>query len=116
MQLALPVSVKFLHKGNRELSRNVASYLSMAAIENAELLAPHIQVLFEATSDKCYKTATLIYLMIVSETTFQKFTPAHYFKNPITLFFYLLLVRFKFSLETPSQANSSLELLIIFCI
>jgi hypothetical protein len=44
MQLALPLSVKFLHKGNKELSRNVASYLSMAAIENAELLAPHIQV------------------------------------------------------------------------
>lgn len=45
MHLALPVSVKFLHKGNKELSRNVASYLSMAAIENADLLAPHIQVL-----------------------------------------------------------------------
>ena len=44
MELALPVSVKFLHKGNKELSRNMSSYLSLAAIENAELLAQHIQV------------------------------------------------------------------------
>ena len=46
MELALPVSVKFLHKGNKELSRNMSSYLSLAAIENAELLAQHIQVNF----------------------------------------------------------------------
>lgn len=44
MELALPVSVKFLHKGNKDLSRNMSSYLSLAAIENAELLAQHIQV------------------------------------------------------------------------
>ncbi len=44
MELALPVSVKFLHKGNRELSRNMSSYLSLAAIEHAELLARHLQV------------------------------------------------------------------------
>ena len=48
MQLALPVSVKFLHKGNRELSRNMSSYLSLAAIENAELLAKHIQPIIDS--------------------------------------------------------------------
>ena len=51
MELALPVSVKFLHKGNKDLSRNMSSYLSLAAIENAELLAQHIQV---ATSIYCF--------------------------------------------------------------
>jgi hypothetical protein len=43
MELALPVAVKFLHKGNKDLSRNMSSYLSLAAIENAELLAKYIQ-------------------------------------------------------------------------
>ena len=38
MRSALPVSVKFLHKGNKDLSRNMSSYLSLAAIENADLL------------------------------------------------------------------------------
>ena len=44
MQLAIPVAVKFLHKGNKELSRNMSSYMSLAAIENADLLAVHLQV------------------------------------------------------------------------
>ncbi|XP_059216163.1 protein melted isoform X2 [Stomoxys calcitrans] len=42
MKLALPVAVQFLPKGNRELSRNLASYLSLAAIDYAYLLSPHV--------------------------------------------------------------------------
>lgn len=42
MKVALPVAVQFLPKGNRELSRNLASYLSLAAIDYAYLLSPHI--------------------------------------------------------------------------
>ena len=48
MKLALPVAVKFLHKGNRELSRNMSSYLSLAAIESAELLAKHTQPIIDS--------------------------------------------------------------------
>lgn len=48
MELALPVSVKFLQKGNRELSKNLASYLSLAAIEYAYLLSPHIQPILDS--------------------------------------------------------------------
>ena len=48
MCLALPISVKFLHKGNRDLSRNMASYLSLAAIENADLLAQHTQPIIDS--------------------------------------------------------------------
>lgn len=48
MKKALPVAVKFLHKGNKELSRNMSSYLSLAAIENAELLAQHIQLIIDS--------------------------------------------------------------------
>jgi protein melted len=48
MELALPVAVKFLHKGNRELSRNLSSYLSLAAINNSDLLAQHIQPIIDS--------------------------------------------------------------------
>ncbi|XP_030237380.1 ventricular zone-expressed PH domain-containing protein [Gadus morhua] len=41
MALAVPVAVRFLRRGNRELSRNMSSYLSLAAIAKAELLAEH---------------------------------------------------------------------------
>ena len=48
MALALPVAVKFLHKGNKELSRSMSSYLSLAAIESADLLANHIQPIIDS--------------------------------------------------------------------
>lgn len=48
MKRALPVAVKFLHKGNKELSRNMSSYLSLAAIENADLLSKHIQLIIDS--------------------------------------------------------------------
>lgn len=48
MQIALPVAVKFLQKGNAEMSRNLASYLSLAAIEYATLLSPHVQPILDS--------------------------------------------------------------------
>lgn len=48
MQRALPVAVKFLHKGNKELSRNMASYLSLASIDHALLLTPHVQPIMDS--------------------------------------------------------------------
>ncbi|XP_030312350.1 ventricular zone-expressed PH domain-containing protein homolog 1 isoform X1 [Calypte anna] len=41
MALAVPVAVKFLQRGNKELCRNMSSYLSLAAIAEADLLAAH---------------------------------------------------------------------------
>ncbi|XP_064021088.1 ventricular zone-expressed PH domain-containing protein homolog 1 isoform X1 [Pogoniulus pusillus] len=41
MALAVPVAVKFLQRGNKELCRNMSSYLSLAAIAKADLLAEH---------------------------------------------------------------------------
>uniref|UniRef100_A0A3Q3VR22 PH domain-containing protein n=1 Tax=Mola mola TaxID=94237 RepID=A0A3Q3VR22_MOLML len=41
MALAVPVAVRFLQRGNRELSRNMSSYLSLAAIAKGDLLAEH---------------------------------------------------------------------------
>lgn len=48
MEAVLPVAVKFLHKGNRELSRNMARYLSLAAIHHAKLLRPHVQPIMDS--------------------------------------------------------------------
>lgn len=48
MERALPVAVKFLQKGNKELSKNLASYLSLAAIEYAYLLGPHISHILDS--------------------------------------------------------------------
>ncbi|XP_017071287.1 protein melted isoform X2 [Drosophila eugracilis] len=48
MKIALPVAVQFLPKGNRELSRNLASYLSLAAIDYACLLSPHTESVMES--------------------------------------------------------------------
>lgn len=46
--VALPVAVKFLNKENRELSRNLASYLSLAAIEYTNLLVPYIDIILNS--------------------------------------------------------------------
>nr|XP_016924742.2 protein melted isoform X1 [Drosophila suzukii] len=48
MKIALPVAVQFLPKGNRELSRNLASYISLAAIDHACLLSPHTDSVMES--------------------------------------------------------------------
>ncbi|XP_045559985.1 ventricular zone-expressed PH domain-containing protein [Salmo salar] len=45
MALAVPVAVRFLQRGNRELSRNMSSYLSLAAMAKAELLAEHTEAI-----------------------------------------------------------------------
>ncbi|BFF96740.1 protein melted [Drosophila madeirensis] len=48
MKIALPIAVQFLPKGNKELSRNLASYLSLAAIDHAILLSPHTESVMES--------------------------------------------------------------------
>ncbi|XP_030622379.1 ventricular zone-expressed PH domain-containing protein isoform X2 [Chanos chanos] len=48
MELAVPVAVRFLRQGNKELSRNMSSYLSLAAIAKAELLAPHTEAMIHS--------------------------------------------------------------------
>ncbi|XP_055627442.1 protein melted [Toxorhynchites rutilus septentrionalis] len=48
MEVTLPVAVKFLNKGNLELSRNLASYLSSAAIEYSYLLSPYVKLILDS--------------------------------------------------------------------
>uniref|UniRef100_UPI0037E8B0E4 ventricular zone-expressed PH domain-containing protein n=1 Tax=Semicossyphus pulcher TaxID=241346 RepID=UPI0037E8B0E4 len=48
MVLAVPVAVRFLLRGNKELSRNMSSYLSLAAIAKADLLAEHTEAITQS--------------------------------------------------------------------
>ncbi|XP_008835675.1 ventricular zone-expressed PH domain-containing protein homolog 1 isoform X2 [Nannospalax galili] len=48
MVLAIPIAVKFLHRGNKELCRNMSNYLSLAAITKAELLADHTELIIKS--------------------------------------------------------------------
>ncbi|XP_066478178.1 ventricular zone-expressed PH domain-containing protein homolog 1 isoform X1 [Tiliqua scincoides] len=48
MALAVPVAVKFLQRGNKELCRNMSSYLSLAAISKADLLAEHTETIVQS--------------------------------------------------------------------
>lgn len=60
MERALPVAVKFLEKGNRELSKNLASYLSLAAIEYAYLLGPHISQILDSIAIGNYSLCQIL--------------------------------------------------------
>lgn len=60
MEKALPVAVKFLEKGNRELSKNLASYLSLAAIEYAYLLGPHISQILDSIAIGNYSLCQIL--------------------------------------------------------
>lgn len=48
MALAVPIAVKFLHRGNKELCRNMSNYLSLAAISKAEILADHTELIIKS--------------------------------------------------------------------
>ncbi|XP_037382121.1 ventricular zone-expressed PH domain-containing protein homolog 1 isoform X1 [Talpa occidentalis] len=48
MALAIPIAVKFLQRGSKELCRNMSNYLSLAAITKAELLADHTEVIVKS--------------------------------------------------------------------
>ncbi|XP_008576911.1 PREDICTED: ventricular zone-expressed PH domain-containing protein homolog 1 [Galeopterus variegatus] len=48
MALAIPIAVKFLHRGNKELCRSMSNYLSLAAITKADLLADHTEVIVKS--------------------------------------------------------------------
>lgn len=45
MALAIPIAVRFLHRGSKELRRSLSNYLCLAAIAKAELLAEHTEAI-----------------------------------------------------------------------
>lgn len=52
--------MKFLNKENRELSRNLASYLSLAAIEYTNLLVPYIEIILNSLLCGNYSLARVV--------------------------------------------------------
>ncbi|OWF39852.1 Ventricular zone-expressed PH domain-containing protein-like 1 [Mizuhopecten yessoensis] len=60
MILAIPVVVNFLCCNNKELGRNVSSYLSLAALDNADLLAPHVDLILSSLLRGNYFLSTLL--------------------------------------------------------
>ena len=60
MELALPVAVLFLHHGNRDLIRNVSSYLALAAIENADLLAVHCKDIIQSITQGIFMQSLIL--------------------------------------------------------
>ncbi|KAG6448700.1 protein melted [Manduca sexta] len=60
MELFLPVAVQFLHKGNREISRHMARYLSLAAIHHAVLLKPHVQTIMDSIMSGNYPLCRIL--------------------------------------------------------
>ncbi|XP_013197621.1 protein melted [Amyelois transitella] len=60
MELFLPVAVQFLHKGNREISRHMARYLSLAAVHHAMLLKPHVQTIMDSIMSGNYPLCRIL--------------------------------------------------------
>ncbi|XP_044145306.1 ventricular zone-expressed PH domain-containing protein homolog 1 [Bufo gargarizans] len=48
MTLAVPVAIRFLQRGNKELCRNMSSYISLVAIAKADLLADHTETIIKS--------------------------------------------------------------------
>ncbi|XP_048762848.2 ventricular zone-expressed PH domain-containing protein homolog 1-like [Ostrea edulis] len=60
MKMAIPVVVNFLGIDNKELSRNVSSYLSLAALDNADLLAKHMEIILNSIFRGNYILSTVL--------------------------------------------------------
>ena len=54
MEMAAPVAVLFLDKKNSELTRNITSYLSLAVINHAHLVTPHVDCIIRSISTGMY--------------------------------------------------------------
>lgn len=67
MEIALPVAVKFLNKDNKELSRNLASYLSLVSIE---FICPYVNTILDSLLSGNYSLSRVILQLydIASET------------------------------------------------
>lgn len=60
MALAIPVVVNFLRFNNKELTRNVSSYLSLAALDNADTLAKYVDLIISTILRGNYFLSTVL--------------------------------------------------------
>ncbi|GCB63191.1 ventricular zone-expressed PH domain-containing protein isoform X1 [Scyliorhinus torazame] len=99
MALAVPVAVKFLRMDNKELSRNMSNYLSLAAIGKPEVLARH--------------TTTIVNSILQGNSMLLRVLPLVYEKQPEPINYHMTeLVQLMSGLE-PSEQQHLLRLLQI---
>ena len=70
MSLTIPIAINFLHKNNIELQRNVSSYISLAAIENSDLLSKHAQIIIDSIISGNYiliRVLPIIYHLVIDK-------------------------------------------------
>ena len=70
MSLTIPIAINFLHKSNIELQRNVSSYISLAAIENSDLLSKHAQIIIDSIISGNYiliRVLPIIYHLVIDK-------------------------------------------------
>ncbi|XP_051874769.1 ventricular zone-expressed PH domain-containing protein [Pristis pectinata] len=92
MALAVPVAVKFLEMGNKELSRNMSNYLSLAAIGKPEILAKH--------------TETIVNSVLQGNSVLLRVLPSVYEKQPEPINCHITeLVQLIPQLEPPEQQH-----------
>jgi hypothetical protein len=60
MAMALPIAVKFLDKENEEMSKNLAAYLSLAAIEYTSLLVPYVDIILRSLLNGNYSLSRVV--------------------------------------------------------
>lgn len=60
MDMALPIAVKFLDKDNEEMSKNLAAYLSLAAIEYTSLLVPYADIILRSLLNGNYSLSRVV--------------------------------------------------------
>lgn len=60
MEKCLPIAVKFLDKENDEMSKNLASYLSLAAIEYTNLLVPYVDIILRSLINGNYSLSRVV--------------------------------------------------------
>lgn len=60
MEQALPIAVKFLDKENEEMSKNLAAYLSLAAIEYTNLLTPYVDIILRSLLNGNYSLSRVV--------------------------------------------------------
>lgn len=90
MALAIPIAVKFLHRSNKELCRNMSNYLSLAAITKADLLADYTEVIVKS--------------ILQGNTMLLRVLPAVYEKQPQPINRHLTeLLALMSQLEQPEQ-------------
>ncbi|XP_058412433.1 ventricular zone-expressed PH domain-containing protein homolog 1 [Diceros bicornis minor] len=90
MALAIPIAVKFLHRGNKELCRNMSNYLALATITKADLLADHTEVIVKS--------------ILQGNAMLLRVLPAVYEKQPLPINRHLTeLLALMSQLEQPEQ-------------